>query len=81
MKNAVLMLAGAVVAGIVLTLTPLNAQPAAEKPSVQKWEYLVDFHEKNLKSNGEEGFELVTVTETEGSGGEARRFYFKRPMP
>jgi hypothetical protein len=83
MKNAVLMLAGVVVAGIVFTLAPLRAQPAAEKPAVQKWDYHHAQHPQNaapefsLHKLGDDGWELVAVTEYFSHV----NYYFKRPKP
>lgn len=68
----------ALVAGIVFTLAPVAAQPAAEKPPVQKWEYL-ETSNSRWSDRGEDGWELVAVLEMEDGGFGARRFFFKRP--
>ena len=74
---------------VVFSVTAGGAWQAAEKPpAVQKWEYKelkalakygtqpVDVDEKAVNKLGDEGWELVAASSTNGG---TDKFYFKRP--
>ncbi|MNC15394.1 hypothetical protein D3C75_632100 [compost metagenome] len=44
-----------------------------------KWDYLVSHNQEEMSQLGQEGWELVSVVQA--PGGEASRFYYKRPAP
>jgi hypothetical protein len=79
-KSLMIGLAAAVFCVSVVACDRLNAKP-------QKWEYQVlsgvsaKDEETQLKKLGEEGWELVTATTTETSGGVTNEWdcYLKRP--